>query len=261
MLELNKIYCMSCLDGMDLLDNNSIDMMFTSPPYNVGIDYDTHNDKMTADEYYEFIEQWFNKLYRVMKHTGRIAINIPYEVNMRGRGGRTFILADYYHLMKKAGFKYQCIVHLEEDAPHRVKYTAFGSWLSPSAPYIYNPLEAVLVGYKGEWKKEIKGMSYFTKEPIHKREFIKLISGIWAYRAETKGLTKANFNIDLPKNAIKILTFKNDIVMDPFSGAGTTACAAKLLDRRFIGFDISPKYCKIADTRLTQTKLLNDVIV
>jgi len=261
MLELNKIYCMSCLDGMDLLDANSIDLMFTSPPYNVGIDYDNHNDKMDSDQYFDFIEEWFKKLYRVMKTTGRIAINVPYEVNMKGRGGRTFILADYYHLMKKAGFDYQCIVHLEEDTPHRVKYTAFGSWLSASAPYIYNPLEAVLVGSKSGWKREFKGESYFTKEPNHKREFINLISGIWKYRAETKGLTKANFNIDLPKNAIKILTYKNDVVLDPFAGAGTTLCAAKLLDRQFIGFEISPKYCDIIKTRLTQTKLVENLIV
>jgi len=260
MLELNKIYCMDCLEGMDMLDENSIDLMFTSPPYNVGIDYDTYNDRMDIEEYYRFIDKWFVKLYRVMKNTGRIAINIPYEVNMRGRGGRTFILADYYHLMKKAGFKYQCIVHLEEDAPHRVKYTAFGSWLSPSAPYIYNPLEAVIVGYKGDWKKETRGLSYFTKDPFHKREFIKLISGIWSYRAETKGLTKANFNIDLPKNAIKVLTYKDDVVMDPFAGAGTTLCAAKLLDRQFIGFEISPKYCDIVKSRLTQSKIAEDII-
>src|SRR5437763_1806086 len=120
MLKLNDVYCMNCLDGMDELDENSIDMMFTSPPYNVGIDYDTHNDKMTKEDYYSFINLWFKKLYRVMKNDGRIAINIPYEINMKDRGGRNFILADFYNHMLDAGFKYNCIIHLDENAPHRV---------------------------------------------------------------------------------------------------------------------------------------------
>jgi len=253
MLELNRNYHINCLDGIDSLPDNSIDLMFTSPPYNVGINYDCHNDKMTAEEYYSFILRWFIKLYPKMKIGGRIAINIPYEVNMKGRGGRKFIVADFYNLMTAAGFKYNCIIQLKENAPHRVKYVAFGSWLSPSSPYIYNPLECVLVGYKGEWKNINKGESYFKEAtPDLKKEFIKLISGIWEYRAETKGLTKANFNIELPRNAIKILTFKNDIVLDPFSGAGATLVAAKELKRRFIGFDISKNYCEITNKRLDE---------
>jgi len=261
MLKLNDVYCMNCLDGMDNLNENSIDLMFTSPPYNVGIDYDTHDDKMSKEDYYLFIKTWFEKLYRVMKDDGRIDINIPYEINMKDRGGRNFILADFYNHMINAGFKYNCIIHLDENAPHRVKYTAFGSWLSPSAPYIYNPNECVLVGYKNVWKKEIKGEPYFTKDILHKKEFIKLISGVWNYRAETRGLTKANFNIELPKNAIKILTYKNEIVLDPFAGAGTTLCAAKILERQYIGFEISPRYCEIIKGRLSQSMIIPSTFI
>lgn len=253
MLEYNRNYHIDCLDGIDQIDDDSIDLMFTSPPYNVGIDYDEHNDKMGANDYYAFIQLWFNKLYRVMKNGGRIAINVPYEVNMKGRGGRKFIVADFYNMMVSAGFNYNCIIQLHENAPHRVKYTAFGSWLSPSSPYIYNPLECVLVGYKGHWKNENKGESYFKgATPALKEEFINLISGIWTYRAETRGLTKANFSMDLPLNAIKILTFKDDVVLDTFAGSGTTLCAAKKLNRRFIGFEKSLRYCNVIDKRLEE---------
>jgi site-specific DNA-methyltransferase (adenine-specific) len=251
MIEFNSVNHMSCLVGMDILPPDCIDLLCTSPPYNVGIIYDEHNDRMDASDYYEFIQTHFNKLYRVMKDGGRIAINVPYEVNMKDRGGRKFIVADYYNMMIEAGFKYNCIIQLNENAPHRVKYTAFGSWLSPSSPYIYNPLECILVGYKGHWRNSNNGESYFKDAtPNLKKEFLNLISGMWDYRAETRGLTKANFSLDLPKNVIKILTFKNDVVLDTFMGSGTTLCAAKELGRRYIGFDISSQYCEIARNRL-----------
>jgi site-specific DNA-methyltransferase (adenine-specific) len=253
MLEYNRNYHIDCLDGIDLLDDDCIDLMITSPPYNVGIIYDEHNDRMGANDYYAFIQSWFNKLYRVMKNGGRIAINVPYEVNMKNRGGRKFIVADFYKMMVDAGFTYNCIIQLHENAPHRVKNTAWGSWLSPSAPYIYNPLECILVGYKGHWKNTNNGLSYFAeKTPPLKSEFRKLVSGIWDYRAETRGLTKANFSIDLPLNAIKIFTFKDDVVLDTFAGSGTTLCAAKKLNRRFIGFEKSLGYCDIINRRLEE---------
>jgi site-specific DNA-methyltransferase (adenine-specific) len=251
MLELNKLHHMSCLDGIDLIDDDCIDLMFTSTPYNVGIDYDSHNDKMSCDEFYLFIQSFFDKLYRVMKDGGRVALNVPYEVNMKKRGGRKFIVADFYKMMIASGFNYNCVIQLHEIAPHRVKNTAWGSWLSPSAPYVYNPLECVLVGYKGHWKNTNNGKSYFSDQtPELKAEFRRLVSGIWEYRAETRGLTKANFSIDLPMNVLKMFTFENDIVMDPFAGSGTTLCAAKKLNRRFIGFEISDEYCNIANNRL-----------
>lgn len=248
MLELNKIHNIDCIDGIQNLNNESIDLMFTSPPYNVGIDYDVHNDKMDVDDYYEFIQMFFDALFRVMKKDGRIAINVPYEVNMKDRGGRRFIVADYYNMMECAGFHFNGIIQLKETAPHRVKNTAWGSWLSPSAPYIYNPLECVIVGYKEQWKKMEKGESYFNDG--NKREFRDLVSGMWDYRAETRGLTKANFSLDLPLRAIKIFTYKDDVVLDPFAGAGVTLCAAKLLGRKYIGFDISKDYCDVTNNQL-----------
>ena len=254
MLDLNKNYNINCLDGIDQLDDDSIGLMFTSPPYNVGVKYDIYDDKLDRGDYYRFMEKWFKKLYRVMRSGGRIAINVPFEVNMKNRGGRTFILGDYYNMMIKSGFKYNTVIMLQESAPHRLKYTAFGSWLSASAPYVYSPMECVLVGYKEVWKKPYRGNSYFTPSPEHKREFIDLVSGSWDYRAETKGLTKANFSMDLPRKAIKIFTYDNDIVLDTFSGSGTTLCAAKELGRKYIGFELSKNYYDIANKRLEVTE-------
>ena len=237
----------------DRLSDKSVDCVITSPPYNVGIDYDSWDDKLEWGKYIEFAEKWLREVYRVLKKDGRIALNIPYEINIMERGGRRFLIAEYWRIMQDIGFKFAGIVDLEEIQPQRVKLTAWGSWLSPSAPYIYNPKEGVIIAYKDEWKKEKQGNSYFDNKK--KKEFQELVYGMWKYTAETRGLTKANFSYDIPLKALKILTFEENIVLDPFMGSGTTAEACIRLNRRYIGFEISKKYCEVMKCRTTQTRL------
>jgi len=239
-MEVNKIYCGDCLEVMEEIPDNFIDLIVTSPPYNCGIDYDIYKDDLEYSDYKIFTRKWLLEIFRILKDTGRIALNILYEVNLHERGGRIFLLGDYWQIMKKVGYKWAGLVDLVEMQSQRVKYTAWGSYLSASAPYIYNPKECVIIAYKNNWRKG-KGESTLTKE-----EFIEYVSGMWKYRAETKGLTKANFSLDIPLKAIKILSFENDIILDPFCGQGTTIKACKILNRRYIGIDISKRYCQIA---------------
>jgi site-specific DNA-methyltransferase (adenine-specific) len=253
MLELNKIYNMDCREGLKQLPNNFIDLTITSPPYNVGIKYDIWNDCLSWKDYMNFTKEWLAEVYRVLKEDGRIALNILYEANLKNRGGRILMLSEFYQVMKEIGFKFAGLVDLKEEHPHRVKFTSWGSWLSPSAPYIYNPKECVLLMYKNQWKKINSGKSYFTNSEEHKNEFKELVFAQWKYNAETKKLTQANFSLDIPLKALKILSYENDIVLDPFMGSGTTAVACKLLNRNFIGFEISSKYCEIAEERIKNT--------
>ena len=239
----NKIICGDCIDVMKGMPDNYVDLVVTSPPYNCGIDYDNYSDDLEYSDYLKFTKNWLLEVFRVLKDTGRIALNIPYEVNLHERGGRIFLLSDYWQLMKGIGFKWAGLVDLVEAQAQRVKYTAWGSYLSAAAPYIYNPKECLIIAYKNYCKKCFNGKSSLTKE-----EFIEYVSGMWKYRAETKGMTKANFSLDIPLKAIKILSFVNDLVLDPFVGSGTTIKACKILKRRYIGIDISAKYCKIAST-------------
>ncbi len=248
MLAVNTIYNTNCLDGLQLLDKSSIDLVITSPPYNVRIPYDSWNDSMPVEEYFEFTSKWLALVFRALKPDGRIALNIPYESNYKYLGsGRCFLSAEYWSIMKGIGYKFAGIVDLKEEHPQQ--HSPRGSWMSPSAPYIYNPKECVIIAFKDHWKKDVRGEKYFDGEDGRK-EYLSLLYGQWPYNAETKKRTQANFSLDIPLAALKMLTWKNDLVLDPFMGSGTTAVACKMLERRYIGFEISAEYCKIAEDRI-----------
>ena len=146
--------------------------------------------------------------------------------------------------------------------------------MSPSAPYIYNPKECVVLGYKKEYKKKVKGEPQWSPSAIKmveksngegmrkrieysetdKKEFMDLVFGQWSYFADTNQLTKATFSMDIPVKAIKILSYQNDIVLDPFSGSGTTAVAALVHNRRYVGIELSENYVKQSEARINKTK-------
>lgn len=274
MIETGKIINGNCIDVMSDNPEGSVDLIVTSPPYGVGIDYDTHNDDMEITEYLDFSRKWLTQAYRVLKDDGRIALNIPYEINRQQKGGRVLIMAEIWMIMKEIGFNFFGIVDLYEDSPHRSKTTAWGSWMSPSAPYIYNPKECVILAYKKNHIKKVKGtpqwkgtLTEVEKEDgtiknkmvysdEDKKEFMQLVYGQWSYFADTKQMTKATFSMDIPSKAIKILSYKDDLVLDPFCGSGTTLVAAELLGRNWLGIELSENYCKVATNRVNEVKEL-----
>jgi len=261
---INKVINGDCIKVMGEIPENSVDLVVSSPPYNVGIPYDTHIDNTNMEDYWTWTKDWLTEAYRLLKDDGRVAINIPYEVNVQDRGGRVFFVSEFYQVMKQIGFKFFGIVDLEEDSPHRSKTTAWGSWMSPSSPYIYNPKECVILAYKKHHIKKVKGQPQWKGEPItteegktkmlyteqDKKEFMELVFGQWKYLNDSRPMTKATFSMDIPTKAIKILSYKNDIILDPFNGSGTSCVAAETLDRRWIGIELSTNYTEIARERI-----------
>ena len=265
---VGKVINGDCIEVMKTMEEGSVDLIVTSPPYGVGIEYDVHQDDMVWEEYVKFTYSWMEQAFRVLKDDGRIALNIPYEINRQSKGGRIFMVSEVWQIMKKIGYKFFGVVDLEEESPHRSRTTAWGSWMSPSAPYIYNPKECVILAYKKNHIKKVKGepewvgelgeredkngvmkpKTFYTEE--QKREFIDLVFGQWHYFADTRSLTKATFSMDIPTKAIKILTYKNDLVLDPFAGSGTSMVAAETLNRRWIGIELSSNYAKVANERV-----------
>ncbi len=165
MIETGKIINGDCIEVMKTLPEGSVDLVVTSCPYGVGIDYDVHDDDVEFEDYKIFSRDWLLQVYRVLKDDGRIALNIPYEINRQKKGGRIFFVSEMWQIMKEIGFGFFGIVDLEEQSPHRSKTTAWGSWMSPSSPYIYNPKECVILAYKKHHIKKVKGEPQWKGTP------------------------------------------------------------------------------------------------
>jgi len=246
-IRINKIYNEDCLEGMKKISYNSIDLVLTSPPYNIGIDYGVYKDNLKWNDYLNWCNKWIRQVSRVLKSDGRFVLNVLTNINSNGI--RQQPLIDFGNLIRENGLKIHGIGFWTDVT--RPKYTSWGSWKSASMPYIYNPYEAIIISYKNSWKKLNKG-----EDTISKENFIKGVSGVYNFGTARNEICPAVFPLELPLLFIELLTFKNEIVLDPFMGSGTTAVVAKKLKRNYIGFEINKKYYKESKIRLSQMELL-----
>lgn len=238
------------IHNADVLTTNvvpadSIDLIVTSPPYNVDIAYNSHDDKLLYDDYLDFSRQWLAKCYRLAKPDGRFCLNIPLDKN---KGGQQSICADITTIAKETGWKYHStIIWNEQNISRR---TAWGSWLSASAPFVIAPVEVIVVLYKESWKKTSgSGVSDVTRD-----EFMAWTNGVWSFNGESKTRVghPAPFPVELPRRCIKLFSFVGDTVLDPFCGSGSTLLACFETKRRGIGIEIDPGYCQLAVERLVK---------
>ncbi len=223
-----------------------INLLITSPPYNLSIDYGKHNDTLDYEDYLDFTDKWLKKSYELMSDDGRICVNIPLDKN---KNGLKPIYSDFVQIAKKVGFQYQStIVWNEQNISRR---TAWGSWISASAPYVIAPVEMIVVMYKKQWKRLTKGESTISKD-----EFIEWTNGVWTFPGESKKRVghPAPFPLELPRRCIRMFSYKNDVILDPFAGSGTTLISAYEEGRKAIGVELDSKYIDLAIKRITQSK-------
>lgn len=250
---MNQIICADALTALKKMEDNTVDIVLTSPPYNFDMEYDEHNDKDEASEYLNTLVSIFDECIRVMKSGGRMIINI--QPNYKE------YYPTHHHIttaMIERGLIWRGeIIWLKNNLK---KLTAWGSWKSPSCPYLSYPFEFIEVFSKDT----LKHSGNKDDIDITKEEFIEYVNGHWSIAPETR-MKKFNhpamFPEELARRCIKLFSYKNDLVLDPFNGAGTTTLVAHELDRRYIGIDISEEYCKIAEERIARHHPLDRVMV
>lgn len=248
---MNRVYFQEdnatilCADTLttSIIKECSIDLIVTSPPYNLNIEYKSHDDAKPYDEYLKFTKFWLCKCLKWLKNDGRMCLNIPLDKN---KGGHQSVGADIIEIAKSVGFKYHATIIWNEG--NISKSSAWGSWLSASCPYMIAPVELIVILYKDSWRKT----SGSKKSDISKEEFIGWTNGVWTFNGESKRKIghPAPFPVELPKRCIKLLSFIGDTVLDPFMGSGTTVIAAKQNKRKGIGIDIELDYCELAMHRI-----------
>ncbi len=220
-----------------------IDLIVTSPPYNLGIDYNSNDDELSYEDYLKFSKKWIRNCFKWSKKQARFLLNIPLDKN---KGGQRSVGADITKIAQDIGWKYHSTIIWNEGNISR--RTAWGSWMSASAPYVIAPVELILVLYKDDWKKTLGT----KKSDINKNNFMDWTNGLWTFNGESKKKIghPAPFPRELPYRCIKLFSYVNDIVFDPFVGSGTTLIEAANNDRIGIGLDIDKNYCELTKKRI-----------
>lgn len=236
----DKIYCSSST-SMDEIPDNSIALAFTSPPYNVGKDYDADID---VSEYLQLIEDVGKEVYRKLRPGGRYLINVA---NV-GRKPYIPLHSLFWQLHLEIGYLPMGEV-IWQKAKGANGSCAWGSWMSAKAPRLRDIHEYILVLAKQDYSRPDKGESDISRD-----EFMDATLSIWNIPPESAQRVghPAPFPVALAARVIRLFSYKGDVVLDPFVGSGTTCVAAAQLGRHYVGYDISAEYCELAEKRIQE---------
>lgn len=244
---LDQIFCKTS-EKMEELPDNSVHLMVTSPPYNVGKEYD---ENLTLNEYREFLKRVWTEVKRVLVPGGRACINIA------NLGRKPYIPLHAYMIedMLDLGFLMRGEI-IWNKASSGSPSTAWGTWLSAKNPILRDIHEYILVFSKSSFSRDrIEN----KKSTISKEEFLEFTKSVWTFSAEpaTKVGHPAPFPVELPYRLIQLYTFEKEVILDPFMGSGQTAIAAIKTHRHYIGYETNQEYIELAQRRINDF-ILND---
>ena len=236
---LNKII-LGNSEKMEEIPDNSLHLMITSPPYNVTKDYD---ENLSLKEYLNLLKNVFLETHRVLVNGGRACVNIA-------NVGRKpyFPLSDFIsQIMLEIGFNMRGEIIWNKGAGAGVSM-AWGSWQSASNPVLRDVHEYILIFSKGDYRRKANG----KENTITKEQFMEWTKSIWTMNPESAKKVKhpAPFPEELPYRLIQLYSFKDDIILDPFMGSGTTAISALRSERNFVGYEINEDYKLISEKRV-----------
>lgn len=240
---LNKHFCHSSED-MNELPDNSVHLMITSPPYNVTKEYDNN---LNLEEYLVLLKSVWKETYRVLVPGGRACINVA------NLGRKPYIPLHSYIIkdMLELGFYMRGEI-IWNKASSASPSTAWGSWLSAANPVLRDIHEYILIFSKDTFSHSRNG----KESTIAKEEFLEWTKSVWTFPAVSARSIghPAPFPEELPHRLIKLYSFKDDIILDPFLGSGTTSLSALKNNRNYVGYDTNEKYIQLADRRTSEYK-------
>ncbi len=237
----------SSSESMSQLPDNSVHLMVTSPPYNVGKDYDTD---LTLEEYLAFLKRVWAETYRVLVPGGRACINVA------NLGRKPYIPLHVYIVRDMLDLRFLMRGEIIWDKGASASAsTAWGSWQSAANPTLRDIHEYILVFSKGSFqhgRPETDGRG--RKDTISKDEFLEYTKSVWDFSAESarKIGHPAPFPVELPYRLIQLYTFEGDVVLDPFMGSGQTALAALKAGRHYVGYETNASYLRLARKRIAE---------
>jgi DNA modification methylase len=240
---LDAILCKSA-EAMAELPEACVHLMVTSPPYNVGKEYD---QDLSLEEYLAFLQRVWQETWRVLVPGGRMCINVANLGRKPYIPLHSFLIADLLRL----GFLMRGEV-IWNKAASASPSTAWGSWKSAANPTLRDVHEYILVFCKGTFKRDnpAKRASTITRD-----EFLEYNKSVWNFAAEParKVGHPAPFPVELPRRLMQLYSFEGEVVLDPFMGSGQTAIAALKSGRHYIGYEIDEKYVDLAKKRIQES--------
>ncbi len=237
---LDRIFCKSS-ESMSEIPDYSVHLMVTSPPYNVTKEYD---ENLTLDEYRGLLKKIFTEVYKKLVTGGRACVNLA------NLGRKPYIPLHSYIIqdMLDIGFLMRGEI-IWNKASSASPSTAWGTWLSAANPILRDIHEYILVFSKEAFnRKNLPGkVSTITKD-----EFLEFTKSVWTFPAESarKIGHPAPFPIELPYRLIQLYAFKDEVVLDPFCGSGSTCIAAIKTGRHYMGYDTEEEYVRLAERRI-----------
>ena len=239
---LDKIFCKSS-ERMNELPENSVHLMVTSPPYNVGKEYD---EDLTLEEYLAFLKRVLKEVYRVLVPGGRACINIANLGRKPYIPLHAFITKNMFEL----GFLMRGEI-IWNKASSASPSTAWGSWLSPANPTLRDVHEYILIFSKSMFSRKNFNK---RKTTISRDEFLEFTKSVWTFSAVSAKEVghPAPFPVELPYRLIQLYTYESEVILDPFMGSGQTAIAAIKTGRHYVGYDIEEEYVKLAEKRIKE---------
>lgn len=245
-----ELYNNDCLNKIGELENNSINLVITSPPYNVDLgnnkynknSYSLYKDNKEHAEYINWLKEIFKELKPKLKSDGRVCINIG-----DGKNGGVPTSSDIIQFMSNE-LNYIPLTHIIWNKKQTSNRAAWGSFCSPKAPSYPSPFEHILIFANKE-----KSLTHAGETDITKEEFIKYAYGLWEFAPENKAKKighPAPFPEELPYRLIKMNSYIGDTILDMFMGSGTTGVVCKKTNRNFIGIELDEKYFRIAEERI-----------